>query len=99
MPLFKAGNLGKFSNSFESVITTEYPDDYQKGKERYYPINNDRNNDLYNQYVELLKQEMPNVQLGGRLGKYKYFDMDDVIKEAINDALQIIEENKNIQNN
>ena len=85
-------------NSFDSVITTEYPDDYKKGKERYYPINNDKNNDLYNQYVELLKHEMPNVQLGGRLGKYKYFDMDDTIKEAINDALQIIEQNKNMKN-
>ena len=77
-------------NSFTSTITTEYPDNYKKGKERYYPINNERNNKLYNEYLELLKKEMPNVFLGGRLGKYKYFDMDDTIKEAINDANLII---------
>ena len=87
---------------FDSVITTEFPEDYEKGKERYYPINNDKNNELYNKYIELLTTEMPNVIPGGRLGKYKYFDMDDVIKEAINDANLIInaikQKNKNTDN-
>ena len=84
--------MGK--KDFSSVITTEYPDDYEKGKERYYPINDEKNDELYNKYVELLKEEMPNVMLGGRLGKYKYFDMDDAIKEAINDANIIIQTDK-----
>ena len=88
----------KGQTNFESVITTEFPENYERGKERYYPINNHTNNDLYNKYIELLKTEMPNIILGGRLGKYKYFDMDDTIKEAINDAHMIIEHYKNINN-
>ena len=77
--------------NFQSIITTEYPENYVKGKEKYYPINNESNINLYNKYVELLNKEMPNVLLGGRLGKYKYFDMDDTILEAINDAEKIKE--------
>jgi len=79
----------KNKTNFKSIITYEYPDDYVKGKERYYPINNEINNNLYNKYLDLLSKEMPNVLLGGRLGKYKYFDMDDTIIEAINDAEKI----------
>jgi len=85
-------------NSFESIITKEYPEDYKKGKERYYPIETSKNIELYNKYVDLLKTEMPNVLLGGRLGKYRYFDMDDTIKEALNDASRIIQYEKNNEN-
>lgn len=86
----------KDQTQFDSVITKEFPDNYEKGKERYYPINNEVNNKLYNDYIELLKTEMPNIIPGGRLGKYKYFDMDDVIKEAINDSKTIMEYIKNM---
>lgn len=72
-----------------SIITYEYPDDWEHGKERYYPVNNDNNNAKYDEYVELLSKIMPKVRLGGRLGKYKYFDMDDTIIEALNDANEI----------
>ena len=67
------------------VKTLEVPDDWDIHKERYYPINDDKNNSLYDEYVKLLKVEYPNITLGGRIGKYKYFDMDDTIKEAMKD--------------
>ena len=75
---------------YESIITTEYPDDWERGKERYYPINNEKNNNKYQEYVELLEKRMPLIILGGRLGKYRYFDMDDTIYEAMEDANTII---------
>lgn len=67
-----------------TYVTREYPQQYKQGLERYYPILNDRNIDLYNKYLEESKK-LKNVYFGGRLGKYKYFDMDDVIKVAFND--------------
>ena len=59
------------------------PTQYKKGLEAYYSINNDVNNELLKKY-ELLAKEYPNILFGGRLGQYKYFDMDDTIKEALN---------------
>ena len=73
---FEYGTQGK------TVITREYPDSWDKEKEAYYPINNDDNNALYEKYAELSKQD-EKVIFGGRLGKYKYYDMDKVIEEAI----------------
>lgn len=67
----------------KTVITREYPDSWNKEKEAYYPINNERNNSLYEKYSELAKRDNK-VIFGGRLGKYKYYDMDKVIEEAIN---------------
>ena len=65
-----------------TVITREYPSEWKPGDEPYYPINDQRNNDLYNQYRELSDKE-PNVIFGGRLGQYRYFDMDKVAEEAL----------------
>lgn len=65
-----------------TIISYEYPLDTNKTNEPYYPINNDRNNYLYAQYLELASSET-NVFFGGRLGNYKYFDMDDTISEAL----------------
>lgn len=65
-----------------TIISYEYPLDTNKTNEPYYPINNDRNNYLYAQYLELASSET-NVFFGGRLGNYKYFDMDDTIFEAL----------------
>ena len=76
----------------ESIITTEYPDKWERGKERYYPINNDKNERKYKVYVDLLKEKMPLIRLGGRLGKYRYFDMDDTIHEAMEDVKNILKE-------
>ena len=66
----------------KTVVTKEYPDKWTLGKEAYYPINNDRNNQLYSKYEELSKQDT-NVIFGGRLGEYKYYDMDKVILQAL----------------
>lgn len=72
--------------NIESIITYEYPDNWSKGKERYYPINNAKNNELYRKYLKYIMTNMPKIVVGGRLGKYRYFDMDDVILEALNDG-------------
>lgn len=67
----------------KTVITKEYPDNWNKEKEPYYPINDTKNNELYQKYEELAKKN-ENVIFGGRLGQYKYYDMDKVILEALN---------------
>ena len=56
---------------------------HQKGMEPYYPVNDEKNDALYRQYRELAKAE-PNVIFGGRLGLYRYFDMDKIVREALN---------------
>lgn len=66
-------------------ITKEYPSDYKKGMEKFYPVNDEKNNSLYKKYEELAAKEN-NIIFGGRLGKYKYYDMDDVIAEALKDS-------------
>lgn len=71
------------STSPKTVITFEYPADYKEGMEKYYTVNDDKNNELADKYRELSKKE-ENVIFGGRLAEYKYYDMDDVIKSAFN---------------
>ncbi len=65
-----------------TVITREYPAAWEKGQEPYYPVNDDRNTALYEKYRGLAEGEK-NVIFGGRLGQYKYYDMDKVIAEAL----------------
>lgn len=65
-----------------TIISKEYPVEWNVNCEPYYPINDDRNTKLYNQYYELSKKEY-NVHFGGRLGQYKYYNMDDVILDAL----------------
>jgi len=69
------------TTSPKTVVTFEYPSDYEEGMEKYYTVNDDKNNDLANKYRKLAGQET-NVIFGGRLAEYKYYDMDDVIKSA-----------------
>ena len=64
-----------------SIITREYPATWERGDEPYYPINDERNGALYEEYVNLAKQE-GNVVFAGRLGGYKYYDMDKAIDAA-----------------
>jgi len=64
------------------VITREYPDRWSKGKEAYYPINDNKNNLLANNYKILAAKEK-DVIFGGRLGSYEYFDMDQTIKASL----------------
>lgn len=65
-----------------TYITKEYPSEWTEGCEPYYPVNNERNADLYSQYEKLAAKE-GNVIFGGRLGQYKYYDMDKVIMAAL----------------
>ena len=68
----------------KTIITREYPADWKRGDEPYYPVNNERNNELYKQYRELAEKESDKVIFGGRLGQYKYYNMDQVISAALN---------------
>ncbi len=72
----------EFQTGEGTVITREYPETWKKGDEPYYPINDEKNGALYAQYAELAKKEA-NVLFGGRLGQYKYYDMDKVIRSAL----------------
>ena len=73
----------EFGKQPDTVITREYPQDWEKGQDPYYPVNDDKNSMLYEAYAELAKKEK-NVLFGGRLGQYKYYDMDKVIRAALN---------------
>jgi UDP-galactopyranose mutase len=72
-----------FENSKSDVtwITTEYPKDYEKGDVPYYPINDDKNNSMYEKYKDLSKES--NIIFGGRLSEYKYYDMHQIIGSAL----------------
>ncbi len=66
----------------KTVITREYPANWKKGDEPYYPINDDKNNNVYAKYKALADQEQ-NIIFGGRLAQYRYYDMHHVIEEAL----------------
>ena len=72
----------EFGNQPKTVISKEYSIEWKVGMEPYYPINNEKNNELLNKYNELALEET-NVLFGGRLGLYKYFDMDKTIESAL----------------
>ena len=69
----------------KTIISREYSAEWKQGDEPYYPVNDDANNALYEQYKALAEKE-ENVIFGGRLGEYKYYDMDQVIKVALEKA-------------
>jgi UDP-galactopyranose mutase len=71
-----------FGKQPKTVITKEYPADWQKGMEPYYPVNDEKNSALYEEYAALAQKE-DKVLFGGRLGLYKYFDMDKVVEAAL----------------
>ena len=73
-----------------TVITREYSREWIKGEEPYYPLNNEKNNLLYNRYKELAARE-PKVLFAGRLGEYRYLDMDQVVRSAL-DASALTEQ-------
>ena len=72
----------EFGTQKGTVITREYPAQWQEGDEPYYPINDERNDALFTKYRELAETR-PHVIFGGRLGQYKYYDMDKVIDAAL----------------
>lgn len=70
------------TESDKTIITREYPDIWKEGSEPYYPINDEKNNALYERY-KILADETKNVIFGGRLGMYRYYDMHNIIEEAL----------------
>lgn len=78
----------EFGRQPKTVISREYPSRWEKGSEPYYPINDEKNNTLYQKYKELAAQRT-DVIFGGRLGEYQYYDMDKVIKAALNAVLNM----------
>ncbi len=73
-----------------TYVTREYPQEWQPGEEAYYPVNDARNQQLYAQYAELAAKERGLI-LGGRLAKYRYYDMDQVIETALAAVRQELE--------
>jgi UDP-galactopyranose mutase len=71
-----------FGKSDKTVISREYSQEWTPDIEPYYPVNDEKNNSLYEKYKELAKNEA-NVIFGGRLGSYRYYDMDSVILAAL----------------
>lgn len=76
------------SVSPKTVISREYPCEWKLGDEPYYPVNDAKNNELYQKYKALADKEHK-VIFGGRLGQYKYFDMDDVIANALEISVEL----------
>ena len=72
----------EFGKQDHTIISREYSSEWKKGDEPYYPVNNARNNALYEEYRKLAQSET-RVRFGGRLGAYKYYDMDKVIAAAL----------------
>ena len=66
----------------KTVISKEYSSEWKPGDEPYYPVNDEKNGELYKKYKEMTSKE-ENVIFGGRLGEYKYYDMDAVIASAL----------------
>ena len=73
----------EFGTQSTTVISKEYSAEWKVGDEPYYPVNNDKNAALYQKYLDKSKEENK-VIFGGRLGEYKYYDMDKVIESALN---------------
>ena len=73
----------------KTVISREYSSEWKPGDEPYYPVNDDKNSTLYAQYKKLADMDNK-VIFGGRLGEYKYYDMDTVIEEALKKVDEVI---------
>lgn len=78
-----------FGTQPKTVITYEYPSEWHMGEEPYYPINDGKNQQKYAQYKKRA-EVLSNVFFGGRLGEYKYYDMQDTIKSALKLAQKIL---------
>lgn len=72
----------EYGTQEKTVVTKEYPAAWKRGDEPYYPVNDEKNTSLYEKYKERAKQE-GKVIFGGRLGEYRYYDMDDTIAAAL----------------
>lgn len=79
---FEFGKDAKGNDLPKTVISREYSAEWKPGDEPYYPVNDEKNQKLYRKYRELANQES-NIIFGGRLAEYRYYDMDQVIKQAL----------------
>ena len=79
---FEFGKDANGNDLPKTVISREYSSEWKLGDEPYYPVNDEKNGALYAQYKELADQE-EHIIFGGRLGEYKYYDMDAVIASAL----------------
>lgn len=87
---FEFGKDAEGNDLPKTVISREYSSEWKPGDEPYYPVNDEKNGALYQQYRALAEQE-ENVVFGGRLGEYKYYDMDAVIAAALEKADAILD--------
>ena len=81
----------EFGTQPTTVISREFPLEWKEGIEPYYPINDEKNQQLYDRYRQLGTKE--DVLFGGRLGEYKYYDMQDTILSALNLARKELKDN------
>ena len=79
---FEFGKDNEGNDLPKTVISKEYSSEWKIGDEPYYPVNDEKNNELYSKYKELADKE-DKVIFGGRLGEYKYYDMDKIVEKAI----------------
>jgi UDP-galactopyranose mutase len=79
---FEFGKDDEGNDIPKTIISREYSSEWKPGDEPYYPVNDEKNGNLYNEYKKLAEQESK-VIFGGRLGEYKYYDMDAVIDSAL----------------
>lgn len=79
----------EFGTQKKSVVTYEYPDEWELGKESYYPVNDEKNNAIYNKYKKIADKDQ-SVIFGGRLAEYKYYDMHQIIGSALHKCKSIL---------
>lgn len=79
----------EFGKQDKTVISKEYSSEWKVGMEPYYPVNDEKNTKLYEKYKELAKKEKK-VFFGGRLGNYQYYDMDKVIRAALDNVERVL---------
>lgn len=77
---FMAGNM---PTTELTIITREYPQQWRRGMEAYYPVRTEESERMYNEYVKMAQKKYPQIILGGRLGLFRYLDMDDTIAAAM----------------
>ena len=79
----------EFGKQPRTVISREYPSEWHKGEEPYYPVNDEANSAVYEAYKRLAAKEKK-VVFGGRLGEYQYYDMDKVVGRALEMAERVL---------
>ena len=85
---FEFGKDEDWNDIPKTVISKEYSSEWKLGDEPYYPVNDEKNSRLYEKYRKMSESET-NVLFGGRLGEYKYYDMDKVIESAIKLSIEL----------